>query len=215
MKSPYEILGVSPSAGDEEVKQAYRALAKKYHPDKYADSPLADLASEKMAEINAAYDQIQDMRKGKTSGGPGQGAGAYGGFGTGYSRGGFGTYSQGSGQFADIRRLIAVGRIFEAEELLNGTPASSRDAEWHYLKGRVLHSRGFLEDALNFIERAVQMEPQNEEYRQWYSAMQQQRMGGYQAMHTSQMNCNSLCTTLLCLNCLCGGSCCYYPCCFI
>ena len=82
MKSPYEILGVSPSASDDEVKQAYRALAKKYHPDKYADSPLADLASEKMSEINAAYDQIQDMRKGKSSG-P-----SYGGFGGGGDAGG-------------------------------------------------------------------------------------------------------------------------------
>ncbi|MBR6735721.1 MAG: J domain-containing protein [Oscillospiraceae bacterium] len=209
MKSPYEILGVSPSASDDEVKQAYRALAKKYHPDKYADSPLADLASEKMSEINAAYDQIQDMRKGKNAG-PG-----YGGFGGGFNGGFNGAYSQNSqqsGPFADIRRLIAIGRIFEADELLNGIPAASRDAEWYYLKGRVLHSRGFLEDSMICFQRAVQMNPQNEEYRQWYTAMQQQRAGGYQTVHASQINCNNLCTTLLCMQCLCGGSCCYYPC---
>ena len=62
MKNPYEILGVSPTATDDEVKQAWRALARKYHPDKYRDSDLADLASEKMKEINAAYEEIQKMR---------------------------------------------------------------------------------------------------------------------------------------------------------
>lgn len=68
MSDPYQVLGVSPSASDEEVKTAYRNLAKKYHPDNYADSPLADLASEKMKEINEAYDSIMRMRKARAQG---------------------------------------------------------------------------------------------------------------------------------------------------
>ena len=60
MSDPYKVLGVSPSATDEEIKTAYRELAKKYHPDNYAGSPIADLASEKMKEINEAYDQLMD-----------------------------------------------------------------------------------------------------------------------------------------------------------
>ena len=63
MTDPYKVLGVSPSATDEEVKDAYRKLAKKYHPDQYADSPLKDLADEKMKEINEAYDAITAQRK--------------------------------------------------------------------------------------------------------------------------------------------------------
>ena len=65
---PYKVLGVSPSASDDEIRQAYRSLAKKYHPDNYANNPVADLAAEKMKEINAAYEQIQEMRKGNTTG---------------------------------------------------------------------------------------------------------------------------------------------------
>ena len=63
MKDPYQILGIPPTASDEEVKEAYRKLARKYHPDNYAaDNPLADLATEKMQEINEAYDAIKNER---------------------------------------------------------------------------------------------------------------------------------------------------------
>ena len=66
MNDPYAVLGLSPSASDEEVKRAYRALVKKYHPDNYVNNPLADLAEAKMKEINEAYDAIV---KGRTQGG--------------------------------------------------------------------------------------------------------------------------------------------------
>ena len=69
MNDPYQILGVPETASDEEVKRAYRELARKYHPDNYHDNPLADLAQEKMKDINAAYEQITKMRSGAKSGG--------------------------------------------------------------------------------------------------------------------------------------------------
>ena len=78
MTNPYEVLGVSPDASDEEIKKAYRELAKKYHPDNYANSPLADVAEQKMKEVNEAYDEINRMRqKGK---GTGSTAGSTGGY---------------------------------------------------------------------------------------------------------------------------------------
>lgn len=81
MSDPYKILGVPPTATDDEVKSAYRALAKKYHPDNYAGSPVADLADEKMKEINQAYDTIMAQRKGRTTSGAQQTGWGY----TGYS----------------------------------------------------------------------------------------------------------------------------------
>ena len=76
MNDPYQTLGVSENASDEEIKKAYRDLARKYHPDNYHDNPLADLAQEKMKEINAAYEEINRRRSGgyRTSGG------SYGGY---------------------------------------------------------------------------------------------------------------------------------------
>jgi DnaJ-class molecular chaperone len=124
MKNPYEVLGVSPQATDDEVKAAYRELARKYHPDNYDNNPLSDLAEEKMQEINEAYDAIVRMRKqGKT--------------------GANGSYQQGasSSKYTDIRNLIRMGRTIDAETLLDGVPAPSRDAEWYFLKGSVLYKK--------------------------------------------------------------------------
>lgn len=64
MNDPYSVLGVSPNASDEEIKKAYRELARKYHPDNYQNNPLADLAEEKMKEINEAYETITKQRSG-------------------------------------------------------------------------------------------------------------------------------------------------------
>ena len=61
MNDPYKILGVSPNASDEDIKKAYRELARKYHPDKYRDSDISELANEKMKEVNAAYEEIQTL----------------------------------------------------------------------------------------------------------------------------------------------------------
>ena len=92
MRDPYQVLGVPSTATDEEVKKAYRNLAKKYHPDNYHDDPLADLAQEKMKEINEAYEEIQNQRK---RGASGSGYGAYGGS-YGGSYGGYGANGYGA-----------------------------------------------------------------------------------------------------------------------
>lgn len=205
MTDPYNILGVSPNASDDEIKTAYRELARKYHPDNYQGNPLADLASDKMKEINQAYDQIMNQRKnGQRS--PG-GSSSYAG--SAQNQRSY-SYNSGSSQFADIRRLIASGRITQAEELLDGVPRQNRDAEWHFLKGSVQYSRGWLDDAYNNFSRACEMEPGNNEYRAAYNQLQWQRQTGRpQGYAPNNMgyanNCSicDICAAMYCANCCC------------
>lgn len=200
MLDPYKVLGVSPNASDEDVKAAYRELAKKYHPDNYANNPLADLASEKMQEINEAYDAVQQMRKNGGNAGANAGTGGY----SAYS-----SYNN-SSQFADIRRMINAQRISEAEELLDGVMENSRDAEWYFLKGSIYYSRGWLNEALNFFSKAASMNPSNPEYRAALNQMMYQRQtgnpyGGYRTTSAPTGGCDicGTCTTLWCADCCC------------
>ena len=195
MKNPYEVLGVSPTATDDEIKTAYRNLARKYHPDNYADNPLSDLAQEKMQEINEAYDAIQQMRKG--------GGGYQSG---GYQNGGYRAPNGGPSRYADIRRMIGENRLMDAEMLLDGVPSHARDAEWFFLKGSVLYKKGWLEEAYSHFATACRMDPGNMEYRQAFNRMNQNRQtGGYRTTDANGETCNScdVCTTLYCADCCC------------
>ena len=114
MNDPYQVLGISESASDEEVKRAYRELARKYHPDNYHDNPLADLAQEKMKEINAAYEEIQKRRSG---GGRTSGSSYAGSWQQSYGSGG------GSSVLQQVRAAIQVGDITRREPGVIRPPA--------------------------------------------------------------------------------------------
>ena len=152
MNDPYEVLGVPRTATDEEIKKAYRNLARKYHPDNYHDSPLADLAQEKMKDINAAYEAITKERSGRgssTSGGYRQNT--YGGYGSqGYAGG---TVLQ------QVRYAIQIGDLSRAEALL--AACSDHNAEWNFLKGAVCYRRGWMDEAKRYYQTACQMDPDN------------------------------------------------------
>lgn len=199
MRDPYEVLGVSPDASDDDVKRAYRVLARKYHPDNYQNNPLADLAEEKMKEINEAYDAITKGRAG------GQGSG----YAQSYSYGGGTSSSQqqrqnaGAGVFAQARQAINRNDLDGAEQLLQGAP--SRNGEWYFLMGSIAYRRGWLDEARQNYQIAVQMEPNNMEYRQ---ALGMMRQGGYGYQpNMAGANCDTMdcCTALMCMNCMCGG----------
>ncbi len=197
MTDPYKILGVSRDASDEEIKKAYRALARKYHPDNYAGSDLADLAGERMKEINEAYDTVLRERAG------------------GQSHSGASSQSGAGGEYARIRSLIAGGRIGEAEVLLEADTV--RGAEWYYLKGLCAMYRRSYNDAARFFEEAYRRNPNNPEYANMYRRFSgaQQNYGSFTPGGTYR-ECNTcdICTNLLCADCLCelcGGdliSCC-------
>jgi len=193
MIDPYKALGVSSGASDDEIKEAYRELARKYHPDAYADNPLSDLAAEKMKAINDAYDHITAQRR---SGGQ---AGGDGGSGEG-------------GQFWDVRRLINAGRPSEAEEILDGVQRHARDAEWYFLKGSIQYTRGWMEDAFENFARACELNPNNREYRaalnqlEWQrkTGRPQQGFGGGRQPYTSGCGICDLCSALICVDCCCN-----------
>lgn len=201
MKDPYSVLGVDRNATDEQIKSAYRELARKYHPDNYNDNPLSDLANEKMKEINDAYDTIMNERSSKGS--------------SGYSGG----YSSYSSNFNDIRSLITGGRLEEAQELLDGVPVQDRDAEWYFLNGSVLYKRGWFDDAYTSFSTACRMNPSNPEYKAALDNISRQRSGftgytgGRRGGNTGCSACD-ICSSLICADCCCecmGDD--FIPCC--
>lgn len=209
-KNPYEILGISENSTDEQVKEAYRNLAKKYHSDNYSGGPLSEIARRKMEGIDDAYDTIMLTRRG-TAGAGNSGYGNSNAHGKSY-------YKAGS-QFSDIREKINARRIEDAETLLDGVPELSRDAEWYYLKGMVQHHRGWFDAAEKSYSRACDMDPDNLEYRSAYNNINGGRSGGYKTYNgrtRRQGSCNTcdICTGLLCADCCCeciGCDC--IPCC--
>lgn len=212
MTDPYKVLGVTPADSDQTIKDAYRKLVKKYHPDQYSGSPIAELADEKMKEINEAYDEIVVMRKNKTNSSSGYSSNGYSSQSSrNYSGSGYGySGNRGNSNFADVRNLINSGRVADAEQILNGVPAEGRNAEWYFLKGSVLFRRGWLEEAKDHFSRACQMDPSNMEYRAALNQAMNQRSGsrggGYNPYSTAGVaGCSScdVCSSLICADCCC------------
>lgn len=209
MKDPYQVLGVPQSATDEEIKTAYRNLARKYHPDKYRDSDLADLAGEKMKEINEAYDEIKKQRA--AGSGTGAGPGSTGGYGP--RPGGQGAYTgyrtdrtyTSSELFGMARQLINAGRIAEAEQILSTIPESQKSAEWYFLMGWVALGRRHFVDAQQFFDHACGLDPENREYREAQMRLREQMQTGNADNADANDGCSlcHLCTGLLCLNLCC------------
>lgn len=201
MRDPYQVLGVPSTATDEEVKKAYRNLARKYHPDNYHDNPLADLAQERMKEINEAYETIQSQRKGNSGTGSGYSQSYTYGYQQGYS---------GSAAMQRVRMAIQRGELNLADELLNAQ--SDHDAEWNFLKGVICMRRGWMDEAKRYYQTAVQMEPGNSEYQRALDLAEGRQTGyrpeGYGSVSTG--NCDSsmclrICSIWACCSLLSGG----------
>lgn len=209
MQDPYSVLGVSPSASEDEIKKAYRALAKKYHPDVNQGSAEAE---QRMKEVNEAYSTIMKLRRdgpdASTAYGGGYGAG-YGGF------GGFGNHEdayRNNTHMQAARNFIRSGRFQEAMNLLEGI--AERPAEWYYLCGEASLGLGNRIAALNYARQAVSMDPNSFEYRALLSRVEgnvhyYQSNGRARGYDMPTVMCgNPLLTCCVCnmlLNCCCPG----------
>ena len=197
MDDPYQVLGVSPGASDEEIKQAYRRLAKKYHPDR---NPGDQEAARQMQRVNAAYEQIKNPEKASPRGRTGYG---------GYSSYGSTGQGQGDSYQQAAYQYIRFGRYREALNTLGNS--AHRDGRWYYLSALANDGLGNQVTALEHICRAVSMEPDNMEYLRTLNAIEQggatyrRQAGNYGGFEMK----GNLCTNLLwcwLLNLCCCGS---------
>lgn len=180
---PYKILGVSRNASDEEIKQAYRHLAKLYHPDR---NPGDAEAAKKMQQVNAAYEQIKNPAAAQQTGG-------YSGYDpfSGQQHNADDSYQQAAYQY------IRYGRYQEALNAL--TNATARNARWYYLSALANEGLGNQITALEHIRRAVSMEPTNQQYLWTLNRMEsggrvyQQQAGNYRGFTMRGSPCLNLC----------------------
>ena len=206
IEDPYKILGVSPDASDEEIKKAYRALAKKYHPDR---NPGDQEAARKMQQINDAYEQIKNPDKQKQQGPNGYGnyGGGYGGYGYGPFGGyGYGGYARQEQPKGDSYQQAAFRYIQyrRYQEALNALQSSeNKDAYWYYLSALANHGLGNQVMALEHIRKAVSMEPDNDTYLRALNYIEnggrayRQQAGGTRGFTMAGSPCASLCMCYL------------------
>ena len=211
VSDPYKVLGLSPDASDEEVKAAYRKLAKKYHPDL---NPGNQRAADRMNEINAAYEQIKNPQPQDSFGsGSGSYAGTWGG-----AYGGAGAYqsyeTDERNELKAARNFIRARQFAQAVNALSGVPTGERDGEWYYLHAIANYNLGNRVAAMDSARRACTAEPGNERYRQLLLQIQQGAQAydaagegfGFRRVNLGNNNlCMSLCVANIVCNLCCGG----------
>ena len=200
MRDPFSILGVSREASDDDIKKAYRRLARENHPDKFTDPAERSRAEEKMKEINAAYEEIGKIRSGKARD-------------TYYDDQRYNeTSSTGDDRYVAVRVHINAHRVREAEAVLASIPQTERGGEWYYLRGVTLMMRGNIIDAGRCFDIACERDPSNEEYRtarEHLRARTSSYQGGTYTVHNdcsdAFCDCIKIC---FCANMCIGGPCC-------
>ncbi len=189
MKDPYEILGVRHGATKEEIRDAYRELIKKYHPDKFRDNPdMKNLAEEKVKEINEAYNYLLDHVDDPSSSSSGNGDQEI---------------------FAQVRQKIEANDLYGAEDLLVKVSDKS-NPEWYFLSGLIYFRQGWYDKAENYLKYAHEARPENREYEEEYKRLLRSSRGfsapmnnPNQGMGNEATTCLSCCAALACMDICC------------
>lgn len=211
---PYSVLGLTPDASDEEVKRAYRALAKKYHPDM---NPGDAHAAEMMNKINAAYDQIKNPQpRAGTQQREYQSDPFAGWYHQGYQR----TWEN-ADPLESARRFLFVQEYARALHILQTVPEARRTAQWYYLAAIANTNLGNRVLGYEQITKACAMDPANAEYAAARDqigrsgTVYQNRQAGF-GFEGTDMNrtCCGVCAALQVVSCLFGrGGCPVILCC--
>ena len=210
MDDPYKVLGVEPGASDEEIKKAYRRLAKKYHPDL---NPGDEVAARKMKEVNAAYERIKNPEKYQSAQSGNTGYGGYNQYDP-FGWGSYGGYQQRTTQSGDqyqraAEQYIRFGQYQQAINALSNS--AEKNARWYYLSAVAHYGMGNQVTALEHIRRAVSMEPDNQEYlnllnRIEYGGSNYRQQAGNFGGFTMRMDpCTNLCLCWVINLFCCGG----------
>lgn len=194
MSNPYEVLGISENSSIDDIKRAYRELAKKYHPDQYENNPLRELAETKMREINEAYDYlVKSHNNGRNNNN----------YSSNNSYSNDNNYSDNMA-YQYIRMDIQNNNLKEAEAKLS--KVMNRNAEWHYLTGILYMKKGWYDQGLTHLTNAYNLEPNNAEYRDAYNQIQRMNNSYRQSYRTRNDSDNDMCR--LCFGLWCADSCC-------
>lgn len=205
--NPYEVLGVSPNATDDEIKKAYRVLSRKYHPDANVGNPNQKEYEEKFKEVQQAYNTIMDQRSGKDQ------------YNYGYSQGGFyggsqGEQSQTNQYMQAAANYIQNGYYDQGLNVLSQISEKDRNGQWYYMSAYANYHLGNNVKAKEHIEIACRFEPGNPYYRAFLDQISGRGMryqntssyyGGNPTMGRMTNRWSEICATILCFNLCCGG----------
>lgn len=198
MKDPYEVLGVNRGATKEEIRDAYRELVKKYHPDKFMNNPdMKALAEEKIKEVNEAYKYLLEQFDNPT-----------------YNAASYSASNNDDRAILDqARQKISSGDYYGAEDILVKVSDKS-NPEWYFLNGLIYFKQGWYDKAGNYLKYAHESRPDNKEYEDTYKQFLRSSKYNFNPMNPNQTRqgsgmddaasqCLSCCAALACADLCC------------
>ena len=201
-KKNLELFGLNESATKEDINAAYETLRAKYLEERFMDGEIGNNAARMLTKIETAYGEL--MRELSESA----------------------AATDGEDSFTKVEELIKAGDMTEAQRVLDSF--NERGARWHYLQSVIFYRKNWINESKKQLEIAIQLEPENEKYRETYKKLNEKlnydsrTAGEGQTVYQGQTmnsasdnqmggnfcaNCIECCYLNLCINCLCNACC--------